>query len=334
MNKEIEITDELIARYLAGEASPEEAIALHDWQRLPGNQLHFKKLQQTWHDAYPLQRPRAVDYKKAWDNMASKRENEKIFIKENSSSSTSNFFTSWMGIAASIVVVLGISMIFYVYDREEIAASIAINSMDTVRRVTLPDNSHVTMNRNSIFSYPENFEASQRTVHFNSGEAFFDVTRNESKPFVIQTHLASIKVIGTAFNVIVNQDLMEVSVDEGKVLVYTSNDSVYLEPGFTVRIRPGNSDLTPVTTSDRNIWAYATHKFVFQETPLYEVFKDIEKAQLCSIKLDNQAIGNCKLTATFESVSTDYILTLITEAMNLSVTKDGKTFTVEGEGCY
>jgi hypothetical protein len=65
------------------------------------------------------------------------------------------------------------------------------------------------------------------------------------------------------------------------------------------------------------------------------VFNYVEKAQHCEIHLENSRIENCRLTATFESVSTDYMLNLIAEALNLSVTKnDDSTFTVGGEGCH
>jgi ferric-dicitrate binding protein FerR (iron transport regulator) len=74
---------------------------------------------------------------------------------------------------------------------------------------------------------------------------------------------------------------------------------------------------------------------VFNNTPLREVFGYVEKAQHCIINVDNSRIENCKLTATFEQVSTDYMLNLIAEALNLSVTKnDERSFTVEGEGCH
>jgi transmembrane sensor len=139
-------------------------------------------------------------------------------------------------------------------------------------------------------------------------------------------------VIGTSFNVVLGQNSMEVSVVKGKVLVYTASDSTYLEPGYTGSIRPGAESFR-INESNSNAFAYATHKFEFKNAPLNEVFSYVERAQLCTIQMANKDIGNCKLTATFDNVSTDYMLTLITEALNLSVIKNDRTFTVEGKGC-
>lgn len=332
MNKEIEITDELIARYLHGEATPEEAIALHEWQEQPANQRHFEKLQNAWNSTYPSRTPRRVDPNRAWSKMTSVTDRAVIPIKDDEKYSFKNR-NIWIGIAASFLLILGVSAIFYFSQKDVTSPPISVTSTDTVRQIVLPDNSQITMNRNSTLTYPKQFDSHQRTVQLDSGEAFFNVASDKSSPFVIHTAIADIKVIGTAFNVIVTEDGMEVSVDHGKVLVYTATDSTYLEAGLSARIQSGQSDFDTSSPADRNVWAYATHKFVFQNTPLNEVVSTIEKAQSCSIVLKNRAIGNCKLTATFESVSTDYILTLITEAMNLSVTKNDNTFTVEGEGC-
>jgi transmembrane sensor len=133
---------------------------------------------------------------------------------------------------------------------------------------------------------------------------------------------------------VVSPSAFEVSVETGKVLVSTPTDSVFLEPGQAATLVAGAPSFM-IKDSNQNTWAYATHKYTFNNTPLLEVFGYLESAQNCAIRMKNPDIGNCKLTATFESVSTEYMLTLITEALNLSVTKDDdRTFTVEGEGCH
>jgi ferric-dicitrate binding protein FerR (iron transport regulator) len=107
-----------------------------------------------------------------------------------------------------------------------------------------------------------------------------------------------------------------------------------LKAGEAASLQPGTNHFI-IHQSNSNDWSYATHKYVFHNTSLAQVFDYVEKAQNCEIRMGDASIGNCKLTATFESVSTEYMLTLITEALNLSVIKDDDhTFTVEGEGCH
>ena len=236
-------------------------------------------------------------------------------------------------IAASVLLILTFGGIFYLYQAKK-PQDINLSSGDSLKHIHFEDHSMAILNRNSHLVYPQTFANEHREVKFTKGEAFFNITPDPTKPFIIRTEIATIKVLGTAFNVLVKADTLEVSVDNGKVLVYTLTDSVYLEKGEAAFLR-ANDTAFKTQDSNSNAWAYATHKFVFNNTSISEVFRYVEKAQDCTIHIANPEIGNCKLTATFESVSTDYMLNLITEALNLSVTKnDDRTFTVEGEGCH
>ncbi len=80
----------------------------------------------------------------------------------------------------------------------------AQNTISTKRgsksKIELPDGTQVWLNADSRITYNENFHGNQREVHL-SGEAFFDVVRDESRPFIIHTATIDVKVLGTAFNV-------------------------------------------------------------------------------------------------------------------------------------
>jgi ferric-dicitrate binding protein FerR (iron transport regulator) len=325
----IEVDDELIVKYLSGEASPEEAMALHGWLEDPVNLFHFNGLQKTWNASYPGKSPRPVNIEKAWSNV------EHMKRREERRTVTPIVFgqKTFLKIAASIILVVSIGVTLYLVRGNATAVDIAVESRDSIRQLTLTDQSQVTLFRNSSFTYPDKF-AKQREVQLLNGEAFFDISHDKTKPFIVHTPLAAIKVLGTAFNVLQTADRLEISVDEGRVLAYTATDSVYLQAGEAASLRAG-TEIFVIHQSNSNAWAYATHKYVFNNTSLREVFDYVEKAQNCEIRMSDSSIGNCKLTATFESVSTEYMLTLITEALNLSVTKnDNDTFTVEGEGCH
>ncbi len=332
MEKEIEVNDDLIAKYLTGEATPDEAIAVHDWLNVSANQLYFKKLQHAWTATFPSKRAASIDLDSAWRKVQKQRTLEALPVGKGRGLLLPNSPKFFFRIAASILAVLTFGLILYLNFRSETSSTISISTTDSLKHINLPDNSVAVLNQNTTISYPETFNTTFREVHLSGGEAFFDIAHLEKTPFIIHTEVAHIKVIGTAFNVVLGKNSLEVSVEQGKVLVFNAIDSIYLEPGHTATIGPDkvSSDRHP---SNPNKWAYATHKFVFKDTPLREVFRYVEKAQLCSIQIQNKDIENCKLTATFDSVSTDYMLTLITEALNLTVTQNDNTFTVGGEGC-
>ncbi|HKZ37034.1 MAG TPA: FecR family protein [Chryseolinea sp.] len=330
MEKEIEVNDELIAKYLTGEATPDEAIAVHDWLNVPANRLYFKKLQHAWTATFPSKRALYIDSDSAWRKIDKQRKDETQPVRRSVLFSKPSQIL--FRIAASIVLVLTFGLILYLNFRSEISSTVTISTTDSLKRISFPDRSIAVLNQNTTISYPETFNTTFREVRLSEGEAFFNIAYLDKTPFIIYTEVANIKVIGTAFNVVLGKNSLEVSVEEGKVLVFNAKDSLYLEPGNLAKLGT-EQPFSNVNSSDPNTWAYATHKFVFKDTPLREVFNYVEKAQLCSIQIQNKDIGNCKLTATFDSVSTDYMLTLITEALNLTVTKNDNTFTVGGEGC-
>jgi transmembrane sensor len=88
------------------------------------------------------------------------------------------------------------------------------------RKLVLPDGTRVMLNAGSSISYPEEFEENIRKVSL-TGEAFFDVIRNEKAPFVIITGEVVTKVLGTSFNIRAYPEnkAVQVAVVEGKVKV-------------------------------------------------------------------------------------------------------------------
>lgn len=328
MRNEIEVNDELIAKYLSGEASPEEAMALHSWLAIPANRQRFDDMERVWTGSFPAKAPRKINAEGAWNSVIKTKTNPQNPGRYNNES-RSNLFK----LAASVLLIATLAWLVYYYNfRKDNPAELVTATTDSLRQIILPDHSAAVLNRGSTLRYPTKF-GDQREVHLKNGEAFFNIKSEARRPFIIRTELATVRVLGTAFNVKVEENVLEVSVDQGNVLVYIPTDSVVLQPGAATSLRKGQNAFV-VREANSNAWAYATHRFVFRDTPVREVFQYIQKAQNCSIELANPDIGNCKLSATFESVSTDYMLNLIAEALNLSVTKnDDRTFTVEGEGC-
>ena len=88
------------------------------------------------------------------------------------------------------------------------------------KRVISPDGTSVTLNAGSYLRYPREFITDVRRIEMN-GEAFFEVTRDEEKPFLIHTKDADVKVLGTSFNVKAfdMDEQLTVSVQTGKVQV-------------------------------------------------------------------------------------------------------------------
>jgi ferric-dicitrate binding protein FerR (iron transport regulator) len=112
-------------------------------------------------------------------------------------------------------------------------------------QIQLPDGSVVRLNSSSSLTYDKNFGKNIREVNL-TGEAFFDVTKDSSHPFIIHTNVIDIKVLGTAFNVrsYPNDANTETSLIRGKVEVTVknrANEKIYLEPNEKLVVANNNS---------------------------------------------------------------------------------------------
>ncbi|HEY5747732.1 MAG TPA: FecR domain-containing protein [Chryseolinea sp.] len=332
------ITDELIVRYLAGEASPEEAMAVQDALTDLKFQSHFAALQSTWAAAHPGKTTRNVYAAEAWlaiEDQLTRRRLEKVKASPDEKQTRALRYSHRVfRIAASLLLLAVAGVVLYkvLLSQGSDEMLTYVTTQGRVQHVDLPDQSVATVFRNSKLSYAADFNSHHREVSLLEGEVFFNVTHDRKHPFIIHTAVADIKVIGTAFNVTLKGDAVEVSVKEGKVQVYTKTDSTFLEAGVTGVAQKAGLIQTEDSVNS-NTWGYATHRFVFKDTPLREVIRDLEKAYPYTIQVSDQAINNCRLTATFENDSAENLLNLMAESLNLSVTSSGGVYTLEGEGC-
>ena len=110
-------------------------------------------------------------------------------------------------------------------------------------KIVLPDGTQVWLNASSQLSYPNgNFGSQGREVTL-SGEAFFDVVKNEKNPFIIHTGTITITVKGTAFNVKAypNEKTIETSLVRGLIEITTKQD-----PDRKILLKPNEKIIIPV----------------------------------------------------------------------------------------
>lgn len=317
----ISVSDELIARYLAGEAKPEEALALHDWLQTPGNKEHFDAISATWHAMRSERKPRDIDSEPAWlaieKRMRAIRRADRI----------------WRYVSIAALLTMFVSTGLWYFNSKSTDGNLReIVTTNSLEDVQLPDGSSVTLNRRSQITFSESFE-SGREISLHRGEAFFDVASDKLNPFTVHTPLARIRVVGTSFNVLLDDEQLKVDVREGRVIVATTSDTITLEGGYSAVLKAGERKFTVSDHVDVNDWSYATRLFVFRDTPLGEVIPKIAKSYGCEVKTANEEIKRCRVTATFDNVTAENMLSLIAETLNLSVERNGAAFTIQGEGC-
>jgi len=184
--------------------------------------------------------------------------------------------------------------------------------------VLLADGSKIYLNRDSKLTYPKEFGRSSRKVSLR-GEAFFDISPDPSRPFIIDAGKASIRVLGTSFNVMTDNghSEVEVYVSSGKVLL-ASNDgskSVTLEPEYVGKLSDTGS--SQARNTNANYLSWHTGMLVYDGERLEVVFEDLRRTFNIDITAGDPAINDYRLTSPFEHQPHDTIIKLICTTFNL-----------------
>jgi len=232
-----------------------------------------------------------------------------------------------MRIAASVMIAVLLSVAGYeiLKHRDESGSIIEISaSMATTSTHTLPDGTVVSLNSNTHLQYPNRFDGNTREVTIE-GEAFFEVTPDPTKPFIIHAGKAQVKVLGTSFNVRAypDADQMEVIVQTGRVQVLKPktetkvNNELILTPGQKGTLMYQSNALHKSINDNPNFIAWKTHDLVFRSTSLNEVIMNLENVYKVSIRLEDPELGRLLLTAHFNNYPLDFILKVIETTFKL-----------------
>lgn len=222
-NNEIE---KLLERFHEGVSSPEENMQL--LQILDKNSVELDMLAQTIWDQSSREEE-SLD-----KTSILKSVHQKLNFETHSSPalthSKTNVIKLVLRYAAIFLIGFGLAWLFFARNSAGIKPSadfykvtVAYGSKSTIE---LPDGSTVTLNSGSTLKYPSVFAAENRTVILD-GEAFFDVKKNPSKPFLVKTKDITVKVLGTTFNVksYPDDNLTEATLVTGKVEIIRNNDN-------------------------------------------------------------------------------------------------------------
>jgi ferric-dicitrate binding protein FerR (iron transport regulator) len=177
-----------------------------------------------------------------------------------------------------------------------------------LKEVELPDGSVVKLNAESQLQYPGEGWQNERIVSI-SGEAFFEVTKNET-PFVVQSNGTTIKVLGTSFNVRSRGEMVSVSCVTGKVGVSSKvGEEVYLTKGLGTRV-VGERPSTPDSINISQIASWVSGQYYFEGTPMTQVFEEIERQYNVSISSDLD-FENIAFTGSFSNKNLNSTLSIV-----------------------
>jgi transmembrane sensor len=312
------ITDDLLVKYLLGEANATEQANVQQWIAASGeNEKYFQHFKLIWDESKKLEARSTISADEAWERFKQRTHREAVTPRVIEMPKPK---TNWLRAAAAIVLLLGCGFLVRMIGGEP--EMIALQSGNSVLIDTLPDGSVVTLNKNSSISYPEEFDGDTREIALN-GEAFFNVTPDKSKPFIITANEARVRVVGTSFNVKSSYATTEVIVETGVVEVGKQDNVVKLNPNEKAVVSKDEAAPDKHNVTDELYNYYRTKEFVCNNTPLWRLADVLQDVYGVEIIITDSRVRNLPLTTTFRNESLDSILGIIRETFNLTVERDG-----------
>ncbi len=309
----------LIAKSITGQLSAREKQDLKHWVSLSSdNKKELEAYTQLWEKSKKLELPNPIEVESSLTK--TKKRIANLRPKKH-----------WIGIlrqaAAILVLAFALSLLYHYFiegrnlnsEPERIVRQEIKAARGTHTKLVLADGTKVWLNSESTLSFPMSFNhQKERRVELN-GEGYFEVTKDETKPFIVNTSTLDVKVYGTAFNVFAYKEepSMTIALVEGKVSLvkeYSNGpkELMMMSPNDVVEYDLEKNRLNHST--DLNLNKYTAWKdgyMVFFGDPVNKVVQKLEKWYNVDIEIKDQALQNYSFTATFADESLEQVLHLL-----------------------
>lgn len=269
----------------------------------------------------------------AWNNLVKRLEEDNLLTSEEKVIRFN--FTAVARIAAVIIITVGLTLTGrYLVSNKMLSPEKVIATTLTEKNIVadLPDGSKAFLNRNSEITYQGRFGKNERRIKL-TGEAFFEITPDADRPFIIDAGVANVTVLGTSFNVMTNNGNceVEVMVSTGKVMVSSTDGSheITLEPGNIGVI--GNNIAEKSVNSDPNYLSWKTDILTYNGEALEKTFSDLKRVHNINIVAGQDDILQKRITTVFDNQSPDTIITMICKTFNLSFEKRDEIYYISGK---
>jgi transmembrane sensor len=229
----------------------------------------------------------------------------------------------------------------------------------SILKDTMSDHIVITLDTQSSISYPAGNDDSGALII--KGKAFIQAVETPAKPITPESSINPTNPANAASPI---TPAKPITIVAGDVVIHASGSNFYLAydsaaASSSVQVAKGELQITDHNkvlslkegqsilydgqkhqfikkdTLDVNTFGYATRVFNFNNTPVKEVIGDLAKAYGVTFRLDNPAIGDCRITTEFDNKPIRYVLDVLTETLNLTYKykEQGKIIAISGQGC-
>lgn len=323
MNAPSSISSDLLACYLAGEASEAQRNEVEAWVAASdANASELLRMQQVWDLSSEASSGPEVDIDNAWVKLEA-RIAEAEGKGRVRSIDRGQGWMRWLAAAAVVTGLVFAARWFFQPKMERYAAT------TEAVEVLLADNSRSVLSPGSAL---EVRMGGHRNVRL-SGAAYFEVQRDEQRPFIVEAGDVLVTVLGTSFEVSAydTAQAIVVRVRSGRVQVEVGGESVLLTAGEHAVYHKERHLLERKSAPPAEVWGLRILQF--ESATLYQVTEQLQRVYNARIDLRNEAIGRCTLTAEFDDESLRTILGVIAETFGLAVEEQNGNYIIDGSGC-
>lgn len=358
---------EQLAKYFAGELSPEESKKIESWINSdPDREEEVNQLYEIWKEAENM--PYELDVDNAWMKVSDgidkidERKGEKdseisnldtilgLSAQTNENLRKPGVMWRRIALAAATILIVAIAGFFSFYTQKQanLATSDQVENRTFItkngERATyiLNDGSKVMLHAGSRLEIPDDFNQNNREL-FLEGEAYFEVSHDKDKPFIVQSKDTYTRVLGTRFLVQAwpeGGERVDVIVSDGRVALgkikngYSDTDNEVLITKNEIGVIETN--MNPVVSEVSNMnWyiGWTEGKLEFENRPLSEVLPRLERWYNIEIQVEDEEIRERKITAEVDySQSMSEVIQGIALTLELEIEREDRIFTFRSPG--
>ena len=292
--------NELLAKYILGEANTKEGQRVEEW--LGESEDHQREFRQL---------KRRIE-------LGSKRYKYGVFAPRQAIQKVKfpakKHYLRILPVAASIIVL--IFGVLWFWNKSSLQETVLLSRTGETKVFYLPDSSRVMLSGDSRLAYNAQFGKTNRELSLR-GEAFFQVKRDTSKPFIVETSLIQVEVLGTSFQVIAQKLQAEVAVEKGRVKVTTQDkkQESILETGMSVKYGKKDRKLMISTKEDKG----EQQILKFDNAPLSEVIETLNEYYDSHVTLPAD-YATLRITVVFKEVSLEEAIEIINRTLDIQLT--------------
>lgn len=312
--------EQLLLRFLSHGCIPAEMRQIADWIAAdPANAQWLFEMEEVWALKQEVKFSQRKQLDEAYKSFTSHLENE---IPPKTIS-----FIRFLKYAAAILLIGVLSTQLYLLREREPEMNTVEVPKGGHASLILSDGTKVWLNAQSKLTYPSHFTGKNRYVYLE-GEGFFEVVRNEKHPFIIDSNLLNIKVLGTVFNVkAYPNEATVVTLAKGKVevLIDALKKTIALQPNEQVLYSKEKGVEINKSVDISSLKQWTSGELLFINQPLNGILKELERQFDIVITIEDSILTDELFTChTQKGVTIQQILTLFKETQLIDYREENK----------